>query len=228
MKINGLIHKTAYIFHRHYLFGWTLTRWFILALFVPPLLVFLKIIPWGQSGLIAVSVISSSLFVVIWRTKRRGYLHFKADEDHASPAIPSTALPPSDKIPLRASGNFVIRGVSRYFVEEAAFYQTFATRERVIMINIPFTRFMLLSHSPEAEIGWWYSFFTPQNLLDYQLGTLYFGSPPRPALRLTYQPDGVEKNEILYLSFDTSDQRARVLADLKVDLYHENDTHRQP
>jgi hypothetical protein len=104
-----------------------------------------------------------------------------------------------------------------YFVEEEAQYQTFQTRERVIMVKIAQTRFLWLIQSPEGEIGWWYTFFTPNLIRAVETGRLHFGRKTRPALRLTYQPDGSEIPQILHLTFDTVDIRRPILADLEAD-----------
>ncbi len=218
MKLKGLIHKTTYRLSRHLVFGWTLLRWLVLLLLIAPILSLAKILfrwpAWGWPGLGSAGLFSVILFLVVWQSKRRGYLHFRVAP---SPLLPPDKLPVLKKVSLRASGNFKVKGATRYFVEEAAFYQTFATRERAIMVNIPFSRFMMFAHSPGAEIGWWYSFFTPETLITCQSGTLCFGGVSRPALQLVYQPNDAEKPETLYLSFNTGRQRARVLADIKAD-----------
>ncbi|MCL6430664.1 MAG: hypothetical protein K6V36_07345, partial [Anaerolineae bacterium] len=41
-----------------------------------------------------------------------------------------------------------------------------------------------LLRSPEDEWGWWYIFFTPEDVRCLQAGEIYFGWRPRPALRL--------------------------------------------
>ncbi len=222
MKLKGLIHKTTYLLSRHYLGGWALLRWLILLLLIAPALALVKAVfqtpAWGWLELGGASLFSVILFLIVWQSKRRGFMRFRAAPSPSSPSIPPSELPHLEKITLRASGNFRVKGVTRYFVEESALYQSFATKERAIMVNIPFSRFMLLAHSPNAEIGWWYSFFTPESLVNYQSGTLYFGAIPRPALQLRYHPDkGNNKTETLYLSFDSPQDLAIVLADLQAD-----------
>ncbi|HEY84671.1 MAG TPA: hypothetical protein G4N96_06125 [Chloroflexi bacterium] len=219
MKLKGLIDKTAYRLSRHYLGEWTLLRWLILLLLIAPTLSLVKAVfqtpAWGWSELGSASLFSVTLFLIVWQSKRRGYMRFHVAPP---PSISPNELPYLEKITIRASGNFRIKGITRYFVEENALYQTFATKERAIMVNISFTRFMLLSHSPEAEIGWWYSFFSPETLSDYQTGTLTFGATPRPALQLRYRLDkDSNKIETLYLSFDSLQDLAIVLADLQAD-----------
>ncbi|HHJ06255.1 MAG TPA: hypothetical protein ENK24_02015 [Anaerolineae bacterium] len=232
MKLQGLIHKTSYRLSRHLIFGWPLLRWLVLLLLIAPILSLLKALfqwpVWGWLELESVSLFSVAFFFIVWQSKRHGFMRFRPASPAASLSVPSDKLPHLEKIPLRASGNFRVRGITRYFVEETALYQPFATGERVVMVNIPATRFMLLAHSPNAEIGWWYSFFTPENLITYQSGTLYFGLQSRPALQLIYQPDDAKKPETLYLSFDAPAQRAQVLADLKADEENANNAHSQP
>ena len=221
MKLKGLIHQTTYRLSRHYSGGWTLLRWLILLLLIAPILsvtkTFFQWPPWGWLPLAIAALFSAAIFFTLWQSKRRGHICFLAGQTPRLPQLPPTELPFPQKIPLRASGNFSVEGQTRYFVEENAFYQTFATRERVIMVNVSFTR-LLFAPSPKAEIGWWYSFFTPKILVTYQPGTLCFGASPRPALQLRYYPnEDSKKTETVYLSFDSPENLAIVLADLQAD-----------
>jgi hypothetical protein len=156
--------------------------------------------------------------MVIWQIRQRGFLRFEPEPFAAE--VEADPLPFPDTINLRASGSFAVSGMQRYFVEAAAQYQTFHTRERVVMANIPRTSFLFLINSPEAEVGWWYIFFTPKIIQTIEPGILRHGRQTRIALGLTYLPDGTEVAKTLYLTFDTPQARMRVLADLKVDQRH--------
>ena len=216
--MKGRLYKLIYQFSRHYLFGWTLYRWMLLALLLAPLI--LVLVSARQSAadiviLAAVTIISAACLFFTWRLRQGGYLDF---EPHPpGEPTPANPLPPSEKIPLHASGNFSVGNRTRYFVEEAALYQTFKTRERAIMVAIERSRYLLLAQSSEAEVGWWYAFFTPHIIQAVQPGRVCFGAHMRPALRITYYSQETDTPETLYLSFNSPDERRQVLADLEAD-----------
>jgi hypothetical protein len=89
------------------------------------------------------------------------------------------------------------------------------------------TRWLLLGHRPEEEIGMWYIFFRPEEIEAVTAGRLSFGSTVRPALRLRYlsTPTTPRKrrkpaqpiSELVYLVFDDEATRAIVWADVRAD-----------
>jgi hypothetical protein len=87
------------------------------------------------------------------------------------------------------------------------------------MIQVPFTRFLLLGKSRKNELGWWYTFFQPSVIHSMASGCLYFGPHPRPALRLEIAGTDNFEDESLYLSFEDEASRSLVLADLKHDTH---------
>ena len=214
--MEGFFYRLAYFAGRHYFGGWTLTRWIVLGLiFLPVFLLPFRQRPGGLVIIGLVVLISLAALIAIWRVRRRGFLRFEPEPLVTS--VEPDALPFPDKIPVRASGHFSVSGIVRYFVEETAQYQTFQTRERVIMVNIARTSFLFVINSLEAEAGWWYTFFTPNILLGVEPGKLHFGSQVRTALRLTYQPEEADASKTVYLTFDTPEQRRCILADLEAD-----------
>lgn len=216
--MRGHIYQLIYFFSRHSLFGWTLNRWLILALLFGPLILLLTPLKTSLEGLfllVALFLGGLSGIIAIWRMRRRGFLRFESETLNLSTS--PKLLPFPEKIPIHASGSFAVSGMTRYFVEESAYYQTFQTRERVVMVQIFDTRYFWLIQSPENETGWWYTFFTPEIIQSFEPGQICFGPRKRPALRLTYLPDETETPQTLYLSFDTSEQRNQVLADLYAD-----------
>lgn len=215
ISVTGLIYQSAYIFQRHTIFGWSLTRWLTIALIAGPALGFFKVLPLGQTGTTLTAIVSAGILFSLWRIKRRGYLRFTPGRNTRTTQPQPLSF--SNKVDIRVSGKFAVGGASRYFVDAPAQYQTFETRERVIMVNIVRTRFLLIARSPEEEVGWWYTFFSPLNLRDYECGTLHFGLRPRPAIRLVYQSEETDKAETVYLSFDSPDSQVEILADLLAD-----------
>jgi len=216
--LTSRIDKLLYLFSRHFLFGWTLNRWLIVSLLVSPficLLTFLNVSQWRWFLLAGLLLLAWGAIFTIWQIRKRGFLRF--EPERLADEIPPDALAFPEKIPLRASGYFRVNNATRYFVEEEAHYQTFQTRERVVMVEISQTRYLLLSTSSEAEMGWWYTFFTPRVIKRIESGQIQFGGQIRPALRLTYLPEATETAETIYLSFEDAAHRARVLADLQAD-----------
>ena len=212
-------YQTLYLFNRHYLFGWTLTRWLVVGFLFCPLLAFLGALsarsPWVLAGPIILLVLGGLGIIFLWKVKQAGFLHFEPEE--SQPQIDPLALPFPERVEVRASGIFKVNNAARYFVEQPAHYQTFHTRERVIMLNVPQTRYLLLTFSAEADVGWWYTFFTPKIIRKLEVGQLHFGREVRPALRLSYLPEEADSDETLYLSFKTEPERRAVLSDLYAD-----------
>jgi len=216
--LAGRIYQLVYLAGRHFLFGWTITRWAMLVFLFGPLILFLTYLRTSPQGLLWLGLLfllGLGGVITIWGAQRQGFLRF--DPEPLNQDIPSDLLPFPDKNPARASGRFAVGGMTRYFVEEAAHYQTFHTRERVVMVQIFDTRYLWLAQSPENETGWWYTFFKPEVIRSFEPGQLCFGPHNRPALRLTYRPAETEAPQTIYLSFDTPLERAQVLADLYAD-----------
>lgn len=217
--MSGRINQLAYRFSRHFFMGWTLTRWVVTMLLLMPLVVLVSPVrrmPGGWLILLLFALFSLGGIYSLWRVRRKGYLQFEAASQPETIAPVSLQFP--EKIALRVSGNLRVSKLTRYFVEERAFYQTFNTRERVIMVEMAQTRYLLLAQSAEGEVGWWYAFFTPKIVHQLTSGQVCFGPHERPAIALTYQPDGEDAPETLYFSFDSPADRAVVLANLYRDL----------
>jgi len=208
-SIEGLIYLTLYRLHRHYFLGWTLVRWLVILSFALPILLFTGIIPGGIPMRVIGGSFSLSVLFLIWRTRRFGFHRFIAAENHPFDKITADALPFSKKIPIRVSGVFAVGKNRQNFVDEPAFYQTFETRERVLMLKI--------SQSPNKNVGWWYNFFTPAQVQAINYGILKFGLQPRPALQLIVKPDGSEKVISFIIATDSPDNMTQILADLKAD-----------
>ena len=215
-SIFGGWYWLAYQLQRHYFAGWSLLRWSVLALVSPPILMAVGIIPGGNIALAATDIFSVAALFALWRTRRGGYLHFSPDDTAVFGDIEPQKLPFPEKIPIRASGWFSVGGKTRYFVHEHAFYQTFETRERVLMVSIARTRWLLLAQSPAAETGWWYSFFTADRIRRVEHGWLHFGAHPHPALKLHLSPENPDDAPVIFhIATDTPAQMNRLIADLR-------------
>jgi len=170
-----------------------------------------RLLAWQWTA--ASAVVSLLLAALVWLTGRRGYIAFRAREFNPLPVEP---LQVDEQVAGRASGYFAVSGERRYFVEAQTYYSTVETREHILMAHIPYSRFLFVATSPREEVGWWYVFFKPHMIRAIQTGEVLFGMRPRPALRITYQPEN-SPQETVYLSFDDFRSLQRVLDDLLLD-----------
>ena len=89
-------------------------------------------------------------------------------------------------------------------------------RTRLVLAQVYPSRFLLLGEWPSLDLGWWYMFFQPATIREIDMGYLHFGAQPRPALRLSYSPDG-EKLETIYLASEDVVKLRRIWDDLLQD-----------
>jgi len=219
-SLEGLIYQITYSMQQLRLFNWTLTRWAVLVVLAAPALMAVGIVPGGRLGAIAVGAMGLAVLVVLWQANRRAFLRFEPHPD--APAAPAAeALPFPQKITVSGSGLFAVGKAARHWVSESALYQTFPTRERVVMVNIPWRRHALVVQSSPADVGWWYAFFSPTNLRHWQTGRLIFGRHPKPALALTFTPDDKpDSSKTIYLSTNSVADMRALATDLLVDCGH--------
>ncbi len=222
-SVRGGWNRLVYRLQQHYFGGWTLLRWSVLALIALPILALTGIIPGENIALAVTAIFSAMVLFALWQTRRRGYLHFSPTDTTDFSAIEPQPLPFPEKIPICVSGWFSVGGKERYFVHENAFYQTFETRERVLMVSIAHTRRLLFARATAAEHGWWYSFFTADKIQHVERGWLHFGTHPHFALKLQLSPEkSGDAPVIFHISTETPAQMARLIADLKVELEMSN------
>ncbi len=181
----GAWNALQYRLHRHYLGGWTLARWIVLALLAAPVLA----IPGGRAMVAVLAGFSAAVLLAFWVTRRRGYIRFDPDPATDFSAIVPQALPFDEKLPIRLTGTLAVSGMARRMVCVSAQYQTFQTRERALMAQIHPHRWLYLFPVSGTETGWWYAFFTPDRLQRVESGWLHFGRHPHPAIRLTLAPE---------------------------------------
>lgn len=210
MSIKGRLLEIAYKLNRHHwgdlpltvvvvgtlllLAGGIQLFWVEARPWVPLLLVL------GALGLTTVALVGR--FV--------GYVRFKPDKA-PPPSAPAVPLVPTDKIPHRATGRFEVEGKRRYLVEVQAWFRTFETREHAVMAYRQPSR-LFPGEWPAHEVGMWYIFFQPEHIRAVETGQVLFGPTPRLGLRITYRSG--ERMETVLLSFDSEEERQRVLADL--------------
>lgn len=211
MSVVGLALKLSYLMSRY--------RLGLLPLSYLPAILALASALAARAGLLEVghALLAVALCIILTSilllARRQGYIIFRQGKEEATPEF--TPLVPDEKVLLRATGHFEVSGMRRYFVEVVAAFSTLETREHVVMGWIPPSRFLLLASWPKVEVGMWYIFFKPEAIEEIAVGEVHFGLRARPALRISYRDKG--RQETLYLSFDDTLQRQRVLEDLRRD-----------
>jgi len=172
---------------------------------------------WVTLGLI----VAAALGLVVLRSAgaRAGYVRFDAQAAHPAPA--ARAMSPADKAALFASGRFAVQEKKTVLANLMAYWRSFETREHAIMAIQHASRFLLGSR-PDDQVGMWYIFFRPEDVIEVMPGTVTFGATCRPGLRVTYrsQPSEDAKKpvrEVAYLAFESEVARASVWADLRAD-----------
>lgn len=173
---------------------------------------------WGWLGLprwvaLPLAGLAAAVLVLALAGRLSGYVRFQKGA-LPPPAEPPDPLVPTDKIAHRASGWFEVEGKRRYLVEVPAWFRTFETREHAVMAYVAPSRFFP-GHWPEHEVGMWYIFFLPEQILRVEGGWVHFGTRPRPGLRVEYRNE--DRTEVVLLSFDAEADRQRIYADLMQD-----------
>jgi hypothetical protein len=222
MSLIGAILKLSYQLNRHRLGPLRLNL-------VPLLFALASGLVWRAGGLtgeqtVLIVVLCLVLVLVSLFAKRQGFIAFRRSRRALSPSPdrperstePSSRrrLAPDEKVAVRATGLFEVRGEQRYFVEVTADFATMETREHIVMARMLDLRFLV--GAPKDDVGWWYIFFKPHMISQIGVGEVHFGLTSRPAIKLRYR---TEEGEIqpVYLSFDDLLQMQRVLEDLRRD-----------
>lgn len=172
---------------------------------------------WRRGGLTGeraalIIVLCLVLVLVTLLAKRQGFIVFRRQGETSSPGV--ARLAPDEKVAIRATGLFEVRGERRYFVEVTADFATMETREHIVMARMLDSRFLV--GAPKDDVGWWYVFFKPHMIEGIEVGQVHFGLRARPAIKLGYKT-AEEKVEPVYLSFNDPLQMQQVLQDLRRD-----------
>ncbi|MGB9593040.1 MAG: hypothetical protein ACPL7R_02740, partial [Anaerolineae bacterium] len=143
---------------------------------------------------------------------RNGYVVFRPAA--ARPDVIGRPLRPEEKVPARATGVFGVSGMTHYLADARAWFETVETREHIVIVWNPLSRFLLFAKTPKHLAGMWYAFFQPSHIRALEPGQMSFGGRVRPALRIAYQPEDAKARAHLYLAFDNEENLAAVLDDL--------------
>ncbi|MCD6289900.1 MAG: hypothetical protein J7M34_05295 [Anaerolineae bacterium] len=211
--LHSRLLKIAYQLHRYECNGRPLDRWLGTLLVLIALLGLPRWIPGGRwTTLVTTLLLIGLIAFEIW-ARRSAYVRFvQQGEATRHPRSDGGALRPEDKIAIRATGQFEVEDRSRFFVNLQAYFRTFATREHAVMAYVPRSRFLWMARWPENEIGMWYMFFLPEDVMNVEPGLLYFGDESSPALRVTCRHE--ERQKTVYLTFSHEEDRQRVWCDI--------------
>jgi len=211
MRLLGLLGWISYKFTKHRIAGIPLT-WYLVALAIAwPALLIAGIVRATAVG-VAVAVVAALLVVAIAVGARNGYVVFRPAE--ARPTVVGPSLRPEQKVPARATGFFEVSGMTQYLADARAWFETVETREHIVIVWNPLSRFLLLAKTPKHLSGMWYAFFQPAHIRALQTGRMSFGGRIRPALRIAYAAENAKARGDLYLAFDNEANLAAVLDDL--------------
>lgn len=212
MSLVGFILKASYQLSRHRIGPLRLN-------FVPLAFVLASGVIWRGGGLAGqqaalIIVLCLILVLVTLLAKRQGFIVFRKSRGAPASSPDHPELAPDEKVAVRATGLFEVRGERRYLVEVTADFATMETREHIVMARMLDSRFLV--GAPKDDVGWWYIFFKPHTIRSIEVGAVHFGLRARPAIKVKYEAEE-GKVEPVYLSFDESLQMQRVLEDLRRD-----------
>ena len=212
--VRGILFRLAYQLQSHRWNGWRLTYWLSFALVLLAGLASLDVVRGGRATVSGAAAVFLLLWGLVLWAGRSQYVLFLAEEQRTNPGL-AVPLEPSDRIEVRATGNFEVEGKESHFSDLQAYFRTFSTREHAVMAIVPPSRFLLLGTLPRKEVGMWYIFIHHEQILEVTPGRVRFGLQERPALRVVCQEDAGRKT--VYLSFNDHSHRQRVWADLERD-----------
>ena len=220
-RLIGRINALLYHLENTFFFEVRMRTWLNWALVMLALLALLLVGGAARWVLAAIPLGLILLLSLLNRiARRRYYIHF-IPETPEPPEDPPPPLWPQDKLLHHASGHFEVEGKEADWARLIAYYRTFETREHAIMARLTPARFLKVGEFPPQQLGMWYRFIAPDDLLEVEPGRIYFGGREEPGLRLRYRrvnDKGKPLEDRFFLHFDSEADRARVLADLLLDL----------
>lgn len=214
MRLLGLLGWISYNFTRHRIAAIPLTWWLLAFAVAWPVLLalgYVRATVWS----VAAAVLAVLLLVAIAVGARKRHVVFRPTDKR--PDVAGRPLKPEEKVPARATGVFEVSGMTHYLADARAWFETVETREHIVIVWNPLSRFLLFAKTPKHLAGMWYAFFQPSHIRAVETGHMAFGSRVRPALRIAYESDEAKTRAQLYLAFDSEADLATVLDDLRQD-----------
>lgn len=201
--------------------GLTLIRWLYLVLSALAGGWLLFALPGGWPISLGWLAVAGGLWGLARYARRRRFTRFRTTAT-TLPAPAKMAL--ADKRPLYITGALSVEAKVRSFTALPGFYRSFATREHALIGRVMPRRVAALAAWPEDEIGLWYAFFTPPQIIAVAPGQQQIGRQWLLALAVTYRPAPLPNARrrtpnatTLYLAFPDPDDYTAVLADLLVE-----------
>ncbi len=219
------MHKFLYNLTRHYWSGAPLSRWLLILLLVGAGVTGAGWVSGGWIGTAAWLLVFLALIAAITYWRRRDFVVFK---ELTPPQFTPKRLKPVDKIPIFATGQFSVEGKDQRFTWLQGFFRTFATREHAVICLVPGRRFLLLGEWPSQEVGMWYQFFNPDDILQVRWGEVRFGSASMTGLAVAYQVHTPKRGrfrparttqETIFLACENHEDAEKIMANL---LYEKN------
>jgi hypothetical protein len=204
----GLWLYISYKVQHHYLFQISLRNWLWVFVLLPPALAAIGQLWWGHALWIAAA--GALLLVGIEWSHRKGYVFFEpAPINGGGEPVP---IGVDEQILCRASGVFAVGGQQRHLVNAPAHLSYVQTQEHIVMVRLEQKRFLLIARSPRGEIGFWYTFFKPQEIRAVQTGHIYWGPERRASLAIDYRSTDEDppQERTLYLTFPHLAEMERV------------------
>jgi len=220
VPINKSLQSLFYYSSRHFVGGFSLLRWLLGGCVVGALI-------WGVGNWPGRWWVSAG-FVLLWGGILWAYHYWRRNDFVAFtpasfPEIVPEPLPASEKVPLFATGYLTVENKEQRFTWLPGFFRTFATREHALMCYVASGTQLGIGKWPDSEVGLWYLFFQPSDLVAISWGELTFGRTSYPTIAVTYQrriaargrfrPERL-MNETLYLSVTCETDGKLIAADL--------------
>jgi hypothetical protein len=229
--LSPSLHTVLYDLSRYFMAGIPLLRWVLGLLLVGGLLWGVARLPggWWVAGLFLCGWLIFIGAFHYWR--RRDFVRFTA---LPLPTVEPARLTDADKVPVFVTGYLSVENKAQRFTWLPAFYRTFATREHALLCYATADSWGRIGRWLDDEVGLWYLFFQPYELVELRWGTLAFGRTPQPALAITYQRHIPQKsrwqpertvNEVVYLAVAQTTDAQRIMADLLYDQRFTTDLH---
>jgi hypothetical protein len=192
----------------HYLFQISLRSWLWVLVVLPPAVALVRRLRWTDA--ILTSTVGALLLLGIEWSRRKGYVFFEPISwDIGGEPTP---IGVDEQVPCRASGFFAVGGNERHLVNVPAYLSYVQTQEHIVMARLERTRFLLVARSPRAQVGFWYAFFQPHDVIAVETGRVYWGLQHQASLAIRYRcvDEQAPQQRTLYLTFSNTDAMPRV------------------
>jgi hypothetical protein len=209
----------AYGLYRFNAFGVALLRLPVVLLAALALLWLVGALPGRWVGFAACTALLGLLLIGNAVLRRRRFVAFSPAPP---PAHDAATLRPQEKLPIYATGLLSVEGKTCRFTYLPGFYRTFATGEHAVLCRAAGRRWLLVGEWPPEELGMWYAFVQPDDIVSLAWGDLRFGVTRMPAVAVVYRLLSPARgrrrarvtNELLYLASASTADALRIFADL--------------